>query len=115
MRIGDLAREAGVSPRMLRYYEEQGLLRSQRSSGGHRRYADDSPATVRNIRGLLAAGLPTHLIREILRCVEGPSLADLHPCVRRYLDEQLSELDARISGLQQSRSALASLIQTTAA
>ncbi|TMR22564.1 MerR family transcriptional regulator [Nonomuraea turkmeniaca] len=115
MRIGDLARETGVSPRMLRYYEEQELLSSERSAGGHRRYADDSPATVRNIRGLLAAGLPTHLIREILPCVEGPSLADLHPCVRAYLDEQMSELDSRISTLQQSRSALASLIRTTVA
>ncbi|MDP4509676.1 MerR family transcriptional regulator [Nonomuraea sp. NBC_00507] len=115
MKIGDLARETGASTRMLRYYEEQGLLRSERSGGGHRRYAEDTPAAVRNIRGLLAAGLPTHLIREILPCVEGPSLADLHPCVRRYLDEQLSEMDARISTLQQSRSALASLIQTTAA
>lgn len=71
MKIGDLARETGASTRMLRYYEEQGLLRSERSGGGHRRYAEDTPAAVRNIRGLLAAGLPTHLIREILPCVEG--------------------------------------------
>lgn len=34
MKIGDLARETGVSPRLLRYYEEQGLLASERPSGG---------------------------------------------------------------------------------
>ncbi len=39
-RIGDLAREAGVSPRTLRYYEELGLLvPSGHTDGGERRYS----------------------------------------------------------------------------
>ncbi len=50
MKIGDLARETGVSPRLLRYYEEQGLLTSHRVGGGHRRYADDGvPRTLKEV------------------------------------------------------------------
>ncbi|TBL33964.1 MerR family DNA-binding transcriptional regulator [Verrucosispora sp. NA02020] len=37
MKIGELSRLTGVSPRLLRYYEEQGLLTSYRIGAGHRR------------------------------------------------------------------------------
>ncbi|WP_433252810.1 MerR family DNA-binding transcriptional regulator [Actinomadura nitritigenes] len=35
MKIGDLSRETGVAVRLLRYYESQGLLTSERTEGGH--------------------------------------------------------------------------------
>lgn len=38
MRIGELARRTGVAARRLRYYEEQGLLSSDRSVNGYRDY-----------------------------------------------------------------------------
>ncbi|GIH80400.1 MerR family transcriptional regulator [Planobispora longispora] len=112
MKIGELARESGANPRLLRYYEEQGLLRSERSGGGHRRYPENAVAVVRNIRTLLAAGLPTAVIREVLPCIEGPG-PDIHPCVLSYLQEQLGDLDTRISALQGARTSLASLIEAT--
>lgn len=36
MTIGQMAREAGVSTRTLRHYEEQGLLAPQRTDAGYR-------------------------------------------------------------------------------
>jgi DNA-binding transcriptional MerR regulator len=56
MRIGDLARATGVKPRLLRYYEEQGLLTPLRQPNGYRQYARSDIAAVRHIRVLLAAG-----------------------------------------------------------
>ena len=38
MRIGDLSAATGASARSLRYYEEQGLLSSERGAGGQRHY-----------------------------------------------------------------------------
>lgn len=40
MRIGELARRTGVSERMLRYYEQEGLLRPARTTSGYRDYGE---------------------------------------------------------------------------
>lgn len=112
MKIGDLARATGVSPRLLRYYEEQGLLTSQRVGRGHRRYAEDAPVVVGHIRALLAAGLPTSAIREVLPCVERPG-PRLQPCAAPTLREQLRGIDRKISTLQNARSSLTALLAAT--
>jgi DNA-binding transcriptional MerR regulator len=53
VRIGEVAKQAGVSSRTLRYYEELGLLTpSARSTAGTRRYTDDDVARLRRIREL---------------------------------------------------------------
>src|SRR5258708_4374886 len=59
MRIGELARRTGVSERSLRYYETQGLLRAERTPGGHREYGDWAVDRVIRIQALYAAGLPS--------------------------------------------------------
>lgn len=55
MLIGELSRRTGVSTRLLRYYEGQGLLEARRGPNGYRSYDEDAVATVRKIRALLAA------------------------------------------------------------
>ena len=69
MRIGELAELTGVSERSLRYYEEQGLLSPERTPAGYRVYAESDVDVVRHVRALLAAGLGTAFIREVLPCV----------------------------------------------
>ncbi len=45
MKIGELSRRTGVPTRMLRYYEEQGLLRPERADNGYRSYRAPRPST----------------------------------------------------------------------
>ena len=97
---------------MLRYYEEQGLLTSLRVGRGHRRYADDASVVVGHIRALLAAGLSTSVIREMLPCVEGPG-PELQHCAAPTLREQLHGLENKISTLQDARTALTRILATT--
>jgi DNA-binding transcriptional MerR regulator len=113
MKIGELARETGVSVRLLRYYEEQGLLDAGRTSGGQRVYDADAPVTVRRIRTLLDAGLPTKVIREVLDCVCG-SDAEVEPCLTPLLLEQLEGIEERIARLEGSRVSLARLLTPSA-
>ncbi|WP_168165655.1 MerR family transcriptional regulator [Nocardia rhamnosiphila] len=68
MRIGELAAATGTSQRLLRYYEERGLLRPERDANGYRSYPDTAVGDVARIRRLLAAGLPIRVITEVLDC-----------------------------------------------
>jgi DNA-binding transcriptional MerR regulator len=51
VRIGELAREAGVTPRTVRYYEEIGLLpeSGRREPGSHREYGPEDLARLREL------------------------------------------------------------------
>jgi len=111
MRIGELSGRTGVSQRLLRYYEEQELLVPRRDSNGYRVYDEDAVVTVRQIRALLAAGLSTCVIRQVLPCARGekPEL-DLCPSLVRTLRDRLDAMDEQIDGLQQARGALAAYV-----
>ncbi|MES9537989.1 MerR family transcriptional regulator [Actinomadura sp. NPDC000600] len=107
MLIGELSRRTGVSTRLLRYYEEQGLLDAERDANGYRRYGDDSVLTVRKIRVLLDAGLSTEVIRQVLPCTRSDQPEfDWCAGIRDLLDRELMALDARIEGLQRNQEAL---------
>ncbi|GAA4239374.1 MerR family transcriptional regulator [Actinomadura meridiana] len=112
MRIGELARETEVSVRLLRYYEQQGLLPAERTTGGHRQYAPDAPVTVARIRTLLAAGLPTRVIRDLMPCFAGDGI-ELQACVLDHLKTQMSDLDTRIAELTRARTALGDLFDAS--
>ncbi|MDG4859363.1 MerR family transcriptional regulator [Streptomyces sp. T-3] len=114
MKIGELAAGTGVSVRLLRYYEEQGLLASERTPGGHRVYGADAPDTVRRIRQFLDAGLSTRIIGEILTCVCG-SAEEIEPCLSPLLLEQLRGVDQEIDRLALTRESLAELVSAAGA
>jgi len=69
MRIGELSRATGASTRALRYYEEQGLIASERRPNGYRDYGSGAIETVEFIQDLLAAGLSSQVLRDVLPCV----------------------------------------------
>jgi len=69
MQIKELSGRTDVSARLLRYYEEQGLLSPQRQENGYRDYDEATVERVRQIRGLLDAGLTTEIIRAVLPCI----------------------------------------------
>lgn len=110
LRIGELAASTGTSPRSLRYYEEQGLLEPDRESNRYRTYAPDAVCTVRTIRTLLAAGLSTDTIAQVLPCARDG--LPLHSCDRlvRLLGDEITGLDERVGALQESRALLASIL-----
>ncbi|MFJ1768077.1 MerR family transcriptional regulator [Amycolatopsis sp. NPDC088138] len=69
MRIKELSDRTGVSARLLRYYEEQGLLSPRREENGYRHYDEAQVPRVQQIRSLLNAGLTTEIIRAVLPCL----------------------------------------------
>lgn len=109
MRIGELAKRTGVPTRMLRYYEEQGLITPLRLENGYREYDEYLVARVQKIRGLLDAGIPTRIISDMLPCLNdtsGTIVADPDPELRAMLVEQRDKMVERIAFLEQNRDAL---------
>ncbi|MEU6724844.1 MerR family transcriptional regulator [Nonomuraea wenchangensis] len=97
MRIGELSRRTGVPARMLRYYEEQDLLRPDRAVNGYRVYPEAAVYRVQQIRGLLDSGLTTDIIRRIIPFLDRPDDIHLHPdCLTPELADLLRSEAARI-------------------
>jgi DNA-binding transcriptional MerR regulator len=109
MRIGELAARAGVSVRSVRYYEEQRLLASTRSSGGHRHYTDADVERVVFIQRLYAGGLSSRTILELLPCVDAPSAENSDAALERMAQER-DRLSAHIDELVRTRKSLDELI-----
>lgn len=107
MRIGELGRKTGVSTRLLRYYEHQGLLVSGRAPNGYRDYTQDAVERVLHVRGLLASGLPTAIIREVLPCT-GPAgpRAEACPGLLTRIGRIRDDVRARAARLAETGDAL---------
>ena len=108
MQIGELSHRCGVSVRMLRYYEGQGLLQPVRKASGYRVYGDADVEIVRRITMLNAAGLTLQTIRQILPCARPGSLS-FRPCAefKDGVRRTLAKLNSQIAALSESRRLLA--------
>lgn len=113
MRIGELARRTGVSQRSLRYYEQRGLLESERTSGGHREYAEWAIDRVIRIQTLYAAGLNSEVIASILPCIhdhDGAPNARATNSLVEELSAEAERIDHTIADLTRSREVLGEII-----
>jgi DNA-binding transcriptional MerR regulator len=108
MRIGQLSERTGTSRRLLRYYEERGLITSSRCANGYREYDEASVDRVLQIRGLLDAGLPTRIIKQILPCLTTGAIhvADATPETIAILEREHARMSARIECLVRNRDAI---------
>lgn len=108
MRIGELASKTGVSVRVLRHYETQGLIKSQRLPNGYRDYPSNAVERVRWIRDLLACGFSTREIRGFLPCLENGN-SDPQQCIAKNM-AKMHQLDELIERLSERRQRLAGRI-----
>ncbi|HUQ61567.1 MerR family transcriptional regulator [Lentzea sp.] len=113
MRIGELAARTGVSVRSLRYYEQQGLLTSTRTTGAHRLYTETAVHRVHWLRRLYDAGLSSETIATLLPCVDTPAacvtVETLH-----VMRRERERIDGQISAMLTTRSHLDGLIEAAA-
>ena len=105
LRIGELARRAGVSPQGVRFYEAEGLLPAPaRTAAGYRTYDSSALGRLNFIRRARHLGLSLAEIKEVIR-LAGSRRA---PCcrVRELLGEKLQDLNERIEELTRFRDQL---------
>ena len=98
--IGEVAARAGVATSALRFYEDRGLITSERTPAGHRRYASDVLRRVSFIRVAQRVGLSLGEIAEALgRLPDGrtPTRRDWARLARAWqpvLDQRIALLEA---------------------
>lgn len=116
MKISEAADAIGAPARMLRYYEQQGLIAASRSSNGYRDYSEEQVEHARHVRALVEAGLSTRMIKIVLD-IETPGPAKRSEvCGRASAEELARELrvvENRIVCLEKSRDAVISYLEGT--
>lgn len=112
MKIGELSRRSGVSIRMLRYYEAEGLLKPRRTESGYRDYDEVDEQAVERIKLLGSAGMLLATIKQFASCVRGEGPV-FEPCdeLRTTLRDQIRQIDQKAEQLMQNRRMLEKFIQ----
>jgi MerR family redox-sensitive transcriptional activator SoxR len=97
--IGELSARSGVPPSALRFYEAQGLIRAERTSGNQRRFARPTLRRIAFIRTAQRVGLSLDEIKGALDTLPDnrtPNKADWARLSRGWqprLDEQIARLE----------------------
>lgn len=115
MRIGELSERTGTPRRLLRYYEEQGLIVPHRSPNGYREYDERFVDRVMQIRGLLDAGLPTRIIKQVLPCLDKPRVIHFSDATAELiatLERERDRMTERVECLTRNRDAIAEYLDT---
>ncbi len=107
--IGEFASRSGVAASALRYYEDQGLLGSERNASGRRQFARSELRRVAFIRAAQAVGLRLDQIRSALSSLPDARTPNQKDWVR-LSSAWRPVLDQRIVELTQLRDQLASCI-----
>jgi DNA-binding transcriptional MerR regulator len=109
--IKELADQAGVSVKAVRYYESRGLIRPRRATNGYRTYDDADVRVVREVRALLSLGLTAEQTHPFVECLRaGNDRADVCPASLSAYRDRIADIDARMSELAALRTELADLL-----
>lgn len=109
MRIGELAKEAGLAPSRIRYYEAQGLIGSvDRGLNGYRQYSRETRQILELITTAQQAGFSLDEIRNLLP--QRGTAARSHDKLLAGLRKKLREVEALQSRLAQTSAGLKAVI-----
>jgi len=108
MRIGELARHAGVKVETVRYYEQAGVLPvPQRTPAGYREFGTEHLAVLAFVRRCRSLDMTLAEIVELLQLRERPDAS----CnmVNKMLDRHIEQVTARIRELRDLKAQLRAL------
>ncbi len=107
--IGEIATRSGVATSALRFYEERGLITSERTPAGHRRYPRSVLRLVAFIVFAQRVGLTLEEIRDELHELPDGRVPNRRDW-SRLSSSWSTRIDARIAELERLRAGLAECI-----
>lgn len=108
MNIGEVAERSGLPPKTIRYYEEIGLIRPQRSANGYRAFRETDLHKLAFLGRARALGFSIEDCRTLLGLYEDESRESAQ--VKSVAEEHLTEIDRKIAQLQAMRRTLSDLV-----
>ena len=113
MTIGEAARESGVSAKMIRYYEETGLIPpAGRTGSGYRTYGPKEVQILRFVRRARDLGFPMEKVADLLALWRDRERASAD--VKRLAEDQIEALETRIREMMEMKAVLEHLAHACA-
>ena len=109
MNIGEVAERSGIPAKTIRYYEDIGLVRPQRSGNGYRAFRDADLHKLAFLGRARALGFSIEDCRTLLGLYEDESRESAQ--VKAVAEEHLTAIDEKISHLQSMRKTLSHLVE----
>ncbi len=98
LKIGELARRAGVTAKAIRFYERKRILPpARRAANGYRLYGDDAVEILSFIKQATGLGLTLAETKDIIAIRQGGQPPCTH--VHRLLRDKAVELDRKLKDL----------------
>ncbi|NEV00514.1 MerR family transcriptional regulator [Bradyrhizobium sp. UFLA 03-164] len=105
MRIQEAADRLGVSTRVLRHYEHEGLIVPRRTPNGYRSYSAPEVDRAAWVRDLIGSGFSTREIRNLIAALEdGTSRLGVN--CSAVMKDKLERIDRAIETLRRRRRTL---------
>lgn len=112
MNIGDVARQSGVPAKTIRYYEDIGLIRPNRSDNGYRAFTENHVHKLAFLGRARALGFTIEDCRTLLSLYEDENRESMQ--VKSVAEEHLRQIEEKIEKLQSMRATLAELVEKCA-
>jgi MerR family transcriptional regulator, redox-sensitive transcriptional activator SoxR len=109
MKIGELARRAGLNPSAIRFYEKAGVLEAPHRASGQRRYPDEALDRVLLVRFASEMGFNLSEIRVFLRGLRND--VPVGPRWRKLALRKIVEVDETIRRTRRLKSLLEHLLR----
>ncbi|HKX26220.1 MAG TPA: MerR family transcriptional regulator [Blastocatellia bacterium] len=111
MRVGQVARAAGVSVQTVRFYERRGLLPApRRLRSGYRDYAVETVSAVLRIKQMQELGFTLRELTHFMRLLE--TEPQNYPERRACVEAKLHSIDEQIERLRSMRGELSTRLRT---
>ena len=98
MNIGDVARQSGVPAKTIRYYEDIGLIRPNRSENGYRAFTENHVHKLAFLGRARALGFTIEDCRTLLSLYEDENRESMQ--VKSVAEEHLRQIEEKIEKLQ---------------
>ena len=110
MNISQAAEVVGIPPKTIRYYEEIGLVSSQRAGNGYRVYEDRELHMLAFLGRARSLGFTIESCRSLLALYADPDRASVN--VKDVAESHVAEIDLKIAELKGMRGTLSKLIKS---